>query len=119
MPDYTDSRLLPLLACTIHERFCRNRGFAAATSLRSAGSPLGPSTYCTKQDLYDIITEFCSKNPRARIPETAFPETHLLMETVNKIFDDMLELLNKYGLTSHQSMNLLERLGKIIEMGQR
>ena len=29
------------------------------------------------------------------------------------------ELLNKHGLTSHQSLNLLERLGRIIEMGQR
>lgn len=29
---------------------------------------------CTKQDRYDIITEFRRKNPRARIPETAFPE---------------------------------------------
>jgi hypothetical protein len=28
---------------------------------------------CTKQGLYDIITEFRSKNPRASIPETAFP----------------------------------------------
>ena len=31
----------------IHERFCCNRGFAAATSLRQAGSPLAPSTYCS------------------------------------------------------------------------
>ena len=53
---------------------------------------------CTKQDLYDIITEFSRKNPRARI---------------------ILELLNKHGLTSHQSMNLLERLGGVIEIGQR
>ncbi|MGQ0695453.1 MAG: hypothetical protein ACT4OL_07745 [Nitrospiraceae bacterium] len=29
---------------------------------------------CTKQDLYDIITELRKKNPRAKIPETAFPE---------------------------------------------
>jgi hypothetical protein len=28
---------------------------------------------CTKQDLYDIISEFRRKNPRARIPEAAFP----------------------------------------------
>jgi hypothetical protein len=35
------------LARIIHERFCCNRGFAAATSLRPAGSPLGPSPYCT------------------------------------------------------------------------
>lgn len=74
---------------------------------------------CTKQDLYDIITEFPSKNPRASIPETVFPEPYLLTETENKIIDDILELLNKQGLTSHQSMNLLERLGRIIEMGQR
>ena len=74
---------------------------------------------CTKQDLYEIITEFRRKNPRASIPETAFPEPYLLTETENKIIDDILELLNKNGLTSHQSMNLLERLGKIIEMGQR
>jgi hypothetical protein len=74
---------------------------------------------CTKQDLYDIITEFRRKNPRAKIPETAFPEPYLLTETENKIIDDILELLNKHGLTSHQSQNLLERLGRIIEMEQR
>jgi hypothetical protein len=74
---------------------------------------------CSKEDLYDIITEFRGKNPRARIPETVFPEPYLLTETENKIIDDMLELLNKHGLTSHQSQNLLERLGRIIEMGQR
>ena len=46
---------LGILALTriIHERFCCNRGFAAATSLdavgtasKQAGSPLGWSTYC-------------------------------------------------------------------------
>jgi len=74
---------------------------------------------CTKHDLYDIITEFRRKNPRSSIPETAFPEPYLLTETENTIIDDILELLNKHGLTSHQSQNLLERLGRIIEMGQR
>ena len=74
---------------------------------------------CTKQDLYDIITEVRRKNPCARIPETAFREPYLLTETENKIIDDILELLNKHGLTSHQSMNLLEQLGGIIEMVQR
>ena len=29
---------------------------------------------CTKQDLHAIIDELRRKNPRARIPETAFPE---------------------------------------------
>lgn len=74
---------------------------------------------CTKQDLYDVITEFRKKNPRARIPETAFPEPYVLTETENKIIDDILALLNNNGLTSHQSLNLLERLGRIIELGQR
>lgn len=74
---------------------------------------------CTKQDLHDITTEFRRKNPRASIPETAFPEPYLLTETENTIIDDILEPLNKHGLTSHQTMNLLERLGRIIEMGQR
>lgn len=74
---------------------------------------------CSRQDLFDIITEFRKRNPRATIPETAFPEPYLLTETENKIIDDMLALLNKHGLTSHQSQNLLERLGRIIEMGQR
>jgi|CXWL01.1.fsa_nt_gi hypothetical protein len=36
-----------VLACIIHERFCCNRRSAVATSLRPAGSPLEPSTYCT------------------------------------------------------------------------
>ena len=74
---------------------------------------------CTKQDLYDIIAELRRKNPRASIPETTFPEPYLLTETENQIIDDILALLNKHGLTSHQSQNLLERLGRIIEMGQR
>ena len=74
---------------------------------------------CSKQDLYDIVSEFRRKNPRAKIPDTAFPDPYLLTETENKIIDDMLELLNKHGLTSPQSQNLLERLGRIIEMGQR
>jgi hypothetical protein len=74
---------------------------------------------CAKQDLLTIIDELRRKNPRARIPETAFPEPYLLTDTENRIIDEILELLNKHGLTSHQSQNLLERLGRIIEMGQR
>ena len=35
-----------LLAPIIHERFCCNRGFAAAS--RQAGSPLGRSTSCSR-----------------------------------------------------------------------
>ena len=57
------------------------------------------------------------EEPRARTPETAFPESCLLPE--NTIIDKILELLNKIGLTSHESMKLLERWGGIIEMGHR
>ena len=75
--------------------------------------------FCTKQDLHTIIDELRRKNPHARIPETTFPEPYVLTETENTIIDDILALLNKHGLTSHQSQNLLERLGRIIEIGQR
>lgn len=74
---------------------------------------------CSKQDLFDIITELRQKNPRAKIPETAFPEPYLLSQTEEKIIDDLLAVLNQHGLTSHQATNLLERRGRIIEMGQR
>ena len=74
---------------------------------------------CTKQDLHTIVDELRKKYPRASIAETAFPEPCLLTETENKTIDEILELLNKHGLTAHQSMDLLERLGGIIEMGQR
>ena len=59
-----------------------------------------------------------ARTPR-RVPETAFPKPYLLTETENRIIDDILELLNKYGLTSHQSLSLPARLGRIIEMVQR
>lgn len=55
----------------------------------------------------------------ATIPKTVFPEPYLLTDIENNIIDEILELLNKHGLTSHQSQQLLERLGRIIEMGQR
>jgi len=74
---------------------------------------------CSKQDLFDIITELRQKNPRATIPETACPEPYVLSQTEEKVIDDLLAVLNQHGLTSHQATNLLERLGRIIEMGQR
>ncbi|MCI0427176.1 MAG: hypothetical protein L0Z46_04070 [Nitrospiraceae bacterium] len=60
-----------------------------------------------------------AQESRARIPETTFPAPYLLTATENTIIDGILELFNKHGLTSHQSMNLLERLGGIIEMEKR
>jgi hypothetical protein len=74
---------------------------------------------CVRSKSSTTSSPSSAKNPRASIPEMAFPEPYLLTETENTIIDDILELLNKNGLTSHQSQNLLERLGRIIEMGQR
>ncbi len=74
---------------------------------------------CTKQDLYNIIAEFRGKNPGARIPETVFPEPYVLSQTEDHIIDDILSVLNKHGLDSQHSLALLERVGRIIELGQQ
>jgi len=54
------------LAHIIHERCCCNRGFAAATRLRLAGSPLAPSTYCFKYALGPRGSACSSHNATAR-----------------------------------------------------
>ena len=56
---------------------------------------------CAKQDLYEIIAEFRRMNPRAGLPETAFPEPYLLTETGNTIIDGILELLMVKGVNDH------------------
>ncbi len=55
-------------------------------------------------------------HPRARVAATVFP-AHCLFTDNDNIIDDILALLNKNGLTAHQSISLFERLGGIIEMG--
>ena len=57
------------------------------------------------------------EEPLCQIPR--FPEPYLLTETENTIIDDILELLNKNELTSHQSMNLLERVGRRVAKGTK
>jgi hypothetical protein len=74
---------------------------------------------CTKQDLYDIIAELRKKSPQARIPETVFPSPYLLSQTEEKVIDDILAVLNQHGMDSKQSLELLEKVGRIIEMGTR
>lgn len=74
---------------------------------------------CTKQDLYDIIDELRNKNQKARLPETVFPSPYLMTQTEEKVIDDLLAVLNKSGLDSRQASELLEHLGRIIEMGSR
>jgi hypothetical protein len=46
-PVHSTCAIQPGLASMIHEHFCCNRRSAVPTSLRPAGSPLRPSTYCT------------------------------------------------------------------------
>lgn len=74
---------------------------------------------CTKQDLYDIISELRKQSPRARIPETVFPSPYMLSQTEEKVIDDMLAVLNAHGMDSKQSLELLDQIGRIIEMGAR
>ena len=59
---------------------------------------------------------FRRESPPARIPEATFPDPYFFTDTEHAIVDDIPTLLNKNGLTSHQSPNLLERVGEIIKM---
>ena len=79
----------------------------------------GQKRLCSKRDPQTMIDELRRKNPHARIPKTVCPQPYLFTETEKKIIGDSRELLNKDGLTLHQSLNLLERLGRIIESGKR
>lgn len=66
-----------------------------------------------------VLHSFRLKNPPARIPETAFPDPYIFTNTEHAIIDNVLALLNKSGLISHQSPGLLEQVGRVIEMEQR
>lgn len=74
---------------------------------------------CTKQELFDTIAELRKKSPRARIPETVFPSPYLLSQTEENVINDILAVLNHHGMDSKQSLELLEQIGRIIEMGAR
>ena len=74
---------------------------------------------CTKQDLYDIIDELRGRNPRAKLPETVFPSPYLMTQTEEQIINDLLAVLNTHGMDSTRSLELLEHLGRILEMGLR
>jgi hypothetical protein len=63
-----------------------------------------------------VLQPFRLNHPRACVAEAAFPVSCLFTDNEN-IIDDILAPLNKNGLTAHQSISLLERLGGIIEMG--
>jgi len=74
---------------------------------------------CTKQDLYDIIEGLRNKNQKARLPETVFPSPYLMTQTEEKVIDDIIAVLNHHGMDSKQALELLEQVGRIIEMGAR
>lgn len=74
---------------------------------------------CTKQDLYNIIDELRQKNPRARLPETVFPSPYLMTKREEQVIDDLLAVINKHGMDAKRSLDLLEHLGRIIEMGMK
>lgn len=74
---------------------------------------------CSKQDLYDIIGELRQKNPRTRLPETVFPSPYLMRQTEEQIINDLLAVINKHGVDAKQSLEVLEHLGRIIEMGMK
>lgn len=74
---------------------------------------------CSKQDLYDIIRELRQRSPRARLPETVFPSPSLMTQTEEQVISDLLAVINKHGVDAKQSLELLEHLGRIIEMGMK
>ena len=67
----------------------------------------------------DIITELREQSLRAKIPETVFPSPYVLSQTEEKVIDDILAVLNKHGMDAKQSLELLEQVGRIIEIGMR
>jgi len=56
---------------------------------------------------------------KLRPPETVFPSPDLVAKTKEQVIDDMLAVINKHGKAAKQSWELLEHLGRIIEMGMR
>jgi hypothetical protein len=71
----------------------------------------------TKQDLSHLITEFQKNHPVAHTLETVCPEPYIQTDKERQIIGDILDLLNRHGLTSHQSISLLGYLERIVEMG--
>jgi len=65
------------------------------------------------------VSELRKTQPKANIPETVFPSPYLLSQTEEKVIDNILAVLNQHGMDSKQSLELLEQVGRIIEMGMR
>jgi len=74
---------------------------------------------CTKQEVLDMIQELRRQNPTAVPPPEPFPEPYLLTEAENALIDRIFELFNATGLTAHQAKNLLARVRRLIDLGER
>ncbi len=60
-----------------------------------------------------------TKKPHARLPETTFPSPYVIAQTEEKGVNEILEGLNQNWMGSKQSVELLEHIGRIIEMGMK
>src|SRR5206468_4095456 len=101
------SRTMPALICGTTLQQPRR---ASSRSSRYGRTPHDSRAGCRRAATLATVSDTSVQGLLRKVRRT---------ETENKISDDILELVNKHGLTSHQSMNLLKRLGRLIEMRQR
>lgn len=73
---------------------------------------------CTKQDLYDLIREGRQANARVCPSESVFPTPYVLTNSTRPIIEDILEMLQKNGITSLDSTQMLERVQHTIEISE-
>ena len=101
-PNYLSARLSQV-------SMCRLSHFAA---LRSSSSRV--RLYRSKSSRV-----LRTKNLHARLPETTPPSLSVIAQTKEKVVNHILEGLNQNGMDSKQSVELLEHIGRIIEMGMK
>lgn len=87
-------RLLARCPVTYHRPLAEGSG--TVWNLSASGFRFsGDMALQTQTTLNTFNAEFRRKNPRTRIPETAFPGPCVLTENENKIVDSILAQLNK------------------------
>ena len=69
--------------------------------------------------MLDVLHSFRRSNSHQGIPETGLFERFSFHHTENIFLTEILALLDKNGLTLPQSINFLERSGRIDELEQR
>lgn len=67
----------------------------------------------------EMIKAFLLKAPTRHrgASRESLPSSYILNETQNERIDDVLVLLNQNGLTERESLSLLERSYRIIQVG--